>query len=1240
MISYDAASKMLTFSQVENPDMGDRFNVLDDIINSYHEFEERGVLEACEEINNVLKELGCDDTLKFTASKESGYGTDQEHVVVKATVAKNPMIPPIIVVRIPYMDNLGKLHFFDRSVKNIVNRITSASDISYDADKEVLSIVMSKKIIKISCGIKTKDIQVHGKGKSKIEMSALITFLSKLEGNVLRPGDVIANPVLQSVMHPAVYSGTPLPMRQIRSEDKTGLIEGLFEDADFEVSAIRDSINRAVSIDRALGETLSRPVGGFEKGTYITPSVLQSLKKQHINQFYVECIVPYPKKRLKSTLDGKSLIFTMIPKGTENTAFLESIRPEFAGISVFDEDVRLNKNAYDASGIIDLTGAYATEEVLEFLKSMGVNGVQLRSGEKGKNCPFEMEIIGNYTVRKEDIGLDEDGWIATKEGANSDKLTADDLLALYSTLGYMAVRKSYVFMDRDRDFLKRVELADDLVDKALREAIRSHVFRYNAHIRSYINGALDVNSTIEPFTGLTKMLKSTLQSMEVIATPDTTNLVAEIAQATHITNPIKRAPEIMRQVAVPYYGRICPFETPEGKKVGLVNSKAIGCHIKGEELLVPVRKVIRVGDEITVSDVIEEKSVKDEEQLRVSDIMQLTPSTTKGRYKNTRVIAVVPNPDPVGERRVYATIPSIDLDYVFAHTEAFLSAATCMIPCASSDDAVRVSFGTKMIKSAIYLMNPDKPRVQTFMYRDIFNSTDAYLIKAKKSGMVTDISKNHLSVMYDGDVNETDYHVEEFKVTSDAVMFMRYRVIVGQRFNKGDILMDCAASRDGVYAPGRNELIAYIPTGYNHEDALHVCERATIDYISIKTSTVSQNCSRDAAVDKSGMYKYYNAGDIITEITDKDGSQICKRNVKLGNHSGIWYDTTLERDGRVSQYKFKFLGYNRLGKGDKMSGLHGNKGVSARVEKNSEMPMLANGKVIRILPNPHGLPSRMNIGQIKECHLGLIATVLGIYINSDPFNGATTEDVATFMKLSCELANCGDASKCRSICSKYDLPSALVDHLESRMDLIMQWANTFDENGDAYVWLPTLMKWLPTKVTIGVSTFLKMKQEVDEKIAMRGGVFEERYVQTTSQPTQGSEAGGGQKIGEMEQWALLAYGAAKVVHDTWNCKTDNECARVNMELDALHSDGSVSNTYNYPRSVYNFIYSLQCFGLMLEDDKGRLPRTDMETSRDSYVYDVKKIIEDWDKDEGKKIVLSAEDKGITDDVMNSLFNGG
>lgn len=208
------------------------------------------------------------------------------------------------------------------------------------------------------------------------------------------------------------------------------------------------------------------------------------------------------------------------------------------------------------------------------------------------------------------------------------------------------------------------------------------------------------------------------------------------------------------------------------------------------------------------------------------------------------------------------------------------------------------------------------------------------------------------------------------------------------------------------------------------------------------------------------------------------------------------------------------------------------------------------------------------------------------------------------------------------------------------MDLIMQWANTFDENGDAYVWLPTLMKWLPTKVTIGVSTFLKMKQEVDEKIAMRGGVFEERYVQTTSQPTQGSEAGGGQKIGEMEQWALLAYGAAKVVHDTWNCKTDNECARVNMELDALHSDGSVSNTYNYPRSVYNFIYSLQCFGLMLEDDNGRLPRTDMETSRDSYVYDVKKIIEDWDKDEGKKIVLSAEDKGITDDVMNSLFNGG
>lgn len=1237
MIRYDAASKMLTFSQVENPDMGSRFNVLDDIIKSYREFEEHGVLDACEEINRVLSEFGCTDTLKFTASREAGYGTDQEHVVIKASVAKNPVIQPVVVVRIPYMDNLGKLHFYDRSVKNIVNRITSASDISYDADKEMLSIVMSKKIIKIACGVKSKDIQVFGKGKSKIELSALITFLSKLEGNVIRPGEIITNPILQGVMPLVAYNNTPLLLRQIREEDKTGLIEGLFEDADYEVSAIRDSINRAVSIDRALGETLSRPVGGFDKGTYITPSVLQSLKKQRINQFYVECIVPYPKKRLDSSISGRPLIFTRIPKGTENTAYLQAVRPDLAGISVFDEDVILNRSSDDAHGIINLEGAYATEEVLLFLKSMGIGGVKLRYGERTKNCPFEMEIIGNHTLRSEDVGLDGEGWVATKEGANSNKLSADDLLALYSALGYMAVRKSYLFMDRDKDFLKRVELASDLVDKALREAIRSHVQRYHSHIRSYISGALDINSSIDPFAGLTKLLKSTLNTDEVIATPDTTNLVAEISQATHITNPIKRAPEIMRQVAVPYYGRICPFETPEGKKVGLVNSKAIGCRIKGEELLVPVRKVIRVGDEITISDTIEEKSVKDEYQLRISDIMQLKPSNTKGRYKNTRVIAVVPNPDPVGERRVYATIPSVDLDYVFAHTEGFLSAATCMIPCASSDDAVRVSFGTKMIKSAIYLMDPEKPKVQTFMYRDIFNSTDAYLIKAKKSGTVTAISKNHLSVMYDGDVNETDYHVEEFKVTSDAVMFMRYRVTAGQRFKKGDILMDCSASRDGVYAPGRNELIAYIPTGYNHEDALHVCERATIDYISIKTSSISQNCSRDAAVDKGGMYKYYNAGDIVTEITDKDGSQICKRNVKIGNHSGIWYDTTLERDGRVSQYKFKFLGYNRLGKGDKMSGLHGNKGVSARVEKNSEMPMLANGKVIRILPNPHGLPSRMNIGQIKECHLGLIATVLGIYINSDPFNGATTEDVSTFMRLSCELANCGDASKCRSICAKYDLPSELVDHIEGRMDLIMQWANTFDENGDAYIWLPTLMKWLPTKVTIGVSTFLKMKQEVDEKIAMRGGVFEERYVQTTSQPTQGSEAGGGQKIGEMEQWALLAYGAANVVRDTWNCKTDNECARVNMELRALDIPREVSEDYNYPRSVYNFIYSLQCFGLMLEDDKGRLPKTDKIVSEMHSVYDVKKLTEDMDS------VVSTtkkEDSINVDNVINDLFNGG
>lgn len=1246
MLKYDKEHNLLTFYKVQNPSMGQRFNLLRDVRDAYARFEKEGALEVCEYINEYLStRKGCVNQFEFFAEKAQGYRNEEDHIRIKAKIRGDGIRPPIHVINLPYMDNLGKLHFHDRSVKVLVNKLTSANDISYDADRKSLSIVMSKRTVKVDCSVVTKDIQVMGKGKSKISMAELIVYLSVLEGNPKRLLDIIRNPMLitripQTVVYPEV-----IPMSQIMAIDTTGLIEGLRTNPDFGVKNIRDSINSAVTLDRAVGEVMSKSVGGYEEGTYITPTILRDLKRQRVNEIYVENLTPYPDKKIHSGLNGKLLMYSTIPAGTLNTTFLQEAMPEFADLACFTRDVRVGDTSY-GEPVIDLTGRKATREVLEFVRSMGETSVYLSKGSGSIMCPLELEIIGNHTVRASDIytegecykkGYDPNEWIPTAPGANGDTLTSDDLLAIYSTLGYMLLKDVNLFMDRDKDFLKKVELADVTMARALQEAIEKHMSKYGENVKGYADNLSGNKSNTDIFGELSGTLKQVLGASYMIETPDTTNLVAEISQATHITNMVKEAPEIMRQIAIPYFGRICPFETPEGKKLGLVNNKAIGCQIKDGNMMALVRKVLKVGDEITISDDIEEISVKDEVRCRITSELQLEPGSKPGYYKNTRIIAKVPNPEPTGERHKYASVYAIDLDYVYAHTEEFISPATAMIPCIAHDDAVRASFGTKMVKSAIYLLDPDKPRVQTSMYRELFNSTDAYLIRAERHGTVESVSLDLLAVLYDGDAECTEYKIDEFKVTKDSVIFMRYKVKDGDRVHPGQILADCSASTDGVYCPGKSQLTVYMSSGSNYEDAIHASSRATLDYISVGTHSMTVPRPTGSRIKKDGLYKYYKRGDIVTEIEQTDGAKgTLTKPIRANHHSGIWYSVKETNDNSKPVYEIDMLGYNKLSDGDKLSGLHGNKGVESRVDNNSVMPTLANGMVAHFLFNPHGLPSRMNTGQIIEAHLGLIAEVLNVYICTDAYNGATLDEVAMMMKFACELANCGNAGACRGICQKYNIPEEWIPVLENNMTHIMSWANTFDEYGDARIWNPKEGKWFEEKMTIGFPTVLKMKQEAEEKISARGGVLEEIYQMTSSQPPKGGALGGGQAWSEMEMWAIAAYGSSELLHEAWNEKSDNECARVNMELAAIGNPMRVPNKYNFPRALYNFIYYMQCFGLMLEDDRGRLPDTSRVTSVQHFIFNVEDIIKE--EDINQRYCAVRADESSTEDMAENLVN--
>lgn len=1224
MLSYDKGSNLLTLEKVHNPSLGEHLLLLKDLRESFDKFINEGVYEALESINEIMEtEDSHYKKLIFKPTLVEGFGSDDPHIQIKCYPEGCSEAGAIRVIDLPYMDNLGKLHF-NKNVKSFVCKLASSDDVSYDLAKQTLSLVLASRMIKITVSGKSKKIEAHGLGRSTISLAALAAFIAYEDGEQIDVWDIIRNPLLIPTLEAVKRKPEEIPVfyAQTRmvdydtSDKKSGtmLIHNLREEPAYAVTRIRHSINKAVSLDRALGETLSRPVLNYEAGSYVTPAVIQDLKRNKVNCIYVQTVVPDSTSKIAGGMVNKQLTYTVLGKGWTVTKYLADRIPELDKYPTIPTDTLVPHHLLND---FSFKGKYASKEILDFLQGAGEPGVYI--GSDATPCYFETEILSNHTLQYSDVysqaecqtmGVSHHEWFCylndnTDSSYRKDRLYADDLLALLSTIGYILLRGKSVFLDRDKDFLKKVETPEIALKRELIYTIRKHVNTYRDSVRQYVKTGDPGKGVI--FDALTHSFIKRLNEKKLLDRCDVTNYAAEISQALHVSVDMKEPPEIVRRISTPYYGRLCPFETPEGKRLGLVNTKALGCEIKDGNLLCTVRKVFHNGGTLTISNQIETLSVDQELQYRITDVLELTPGEKEGEYLNTRIKAKVPNPSITGDRQIIAEIMAEDLDYVYSHTESLISPTVSLIPFATTDDAIRVSFGSKMIKQGIYLLNPDKPRVQTSMYRDIFKCSDAYLLVAEKTGTVTAIDIGRITVMYDGDTDETVYKVNEFAANTERVLCMRYRVRENERVVRGQILADSSASQDGVYCPGKNLLVAYMPTGYNYEDAVHTSMEASVEMTSPSAKFVRRKISGSYEVNRDGMYKYYKAGEKITTVTKKQGNFIDAHDVHT-NVSGIWYSIDDTGMGGARELHFNLLGYRKLTVGDKVSGRHGNKGVDAKVDSNSSMPMLPNGTPVQILLNPHGLPSRMNAGQIMEAHLGLVATVLGIYINSDSFNGASLQEVQMLMKMTHELANCGNKELCWSIMSKYGMPRELQETVYGNMDQVMDWAGTFDEVGDCRLYNPMTGKWFPHKITIGVSTILKMKQEGESKIHGRGGPLEEEYMMTSAQPTSGGARGGGQAMGGMESWAVQSYGASNVAHDMVTVNSDDEVGRTNKLLDAFGSPVRIPEKYAAPRALTNFIYYLEALGLKLEDDEGLLPAVDKYTSQERYIYDVGKMI--------------------------------
>ena len=1120
--------------------------------------------------------------------------------------------PPIEIFQIPDMDDDGILNF-DGSRCMLLMRTASDMGVSYAMDNKRMSITTAKRNISIDFD-NTKDFRIKY-GKHAVPLHDLLRVFNVKEKVYKDPASLFTSAFIMKAF--AAEEGQTDETIEDKY-DKMNLY-ATYTGTEYVLGRARDYINEICSLRRAIGRKLSRPIGPFEKGHVVDEKVIEYTSKNFINEIYVKAIPDVVGSKLSHMVR-----ISHLEEGSPYVGFLQEILPEFEGHLALPKDVYL-----DTSNMIVFNpGHRLTEEDVEIL---------VHSDERFVDCeetinrvsvtlrvPFEEEIIGNCTVRYGDVykgnipeGRSYDEWVyyhnnPTLEPVDDTHLNTHDIAALYSLCSFIRRNPDDNFLlDKDSGMLKRVLAVDDLFSIALRTAIERFLAMYGRAIKDRLTGEKSTPLSSSNFISLSSEWRKIMRDNHYVESANLTNPMATIAQANHLIADIKtdRPPEKMRLLAMGFYGRVCPYETPNGKKLGITNTKAIGAKIENGILKTPYRAVLKdsKGNITGISSDVVYLTATEEAKWVIGDLITL--KMKDGKYLNTKVLARVPAPN---NQVAIANVSANALDFVNAYCEQHLSPSAALIPFACADDAVRVTYATNMLKQSILVQGSQVPRVFTSMYRQCFNHSNTYALRAEKDGVVEEIYPGSIMLQYDGE-EPIEIDINESTVTVHSINFLNFHVKTGDRFKKGDVLVDSLFAREGIYSPGVNLFAAYLADGYTYEDAVAVSEHAANQLISI-TNTKSEhrykvNNSDSCRTENNYQYHYIREGGLIARATIRDGRdpRITRTHeLRTDKQSGILHHIDRKKDGSKLEYTAHLLSFNRLRTGDKMAGRHSNKGTVARVFKNSEMPCFANGRPIDIKLNPCGVPSRMNLGQNYEAYLGFVATLLDVYIESDAFNGATKGDIKLLMHYVWELANNPDA---RSVCDKYPmLPESLHEHAMKRHTEIRDWEGCFNPDGTARLWNPETGKYLANPVTFGVPYMLKLEQEVNLKIHARAGMLEEDYLRIYKQPPKGSARGGGQRMGEMELFALAAYGAKNFLDETMNASSDNVLARIERQLDELGLPSLSTDEKALPYSVEMFRYYLESLGVKLTDDKGMLPSMSREVALARTIPDVRSML--------------------------------
>ncbi len=673
----------------------------------------------------------------------------------------------------------------------------------------------------------------------------------------------------------------------------------------------------------------------------------------------------------------------------------------------------------------------------------------------------------------------------------------------------------------------------------------------------------------------------------------------------------------VRDVHYSHYGRMCPIETPEGPNIGLINSLACYARINQYGFIeAPYRKISHEDpDNPRVTDEVVYMTADEEDNYHVAQAN--TPLDENGYFINKNVSGRYREETQEYERDVF--------DYMDVSPKMVFSVATALIPFLENDDANRALMGSNMQRQAVPLMITEAPVVGTGMEEKAAVDSGVCVV-ADEDGVVERSTSEEIQI------RENDGELKKYKLTkflrSNQSNCYNQRPIVykGDEVKAGDVIADGPSTAGGEMALGKNPLIGFMSwEGYNYEDAVLISERLVRDdvYTSIHieeyeaeardTKLGPEEITRDIPgvgddalknLDERGIIRIgaeVRAGDILVgKVTPKGETELTAEERLLraifGEKAREVRDTSLkvphgeygivvdakvftrengdEMSPGVNQSVRIYIAQKRkISVGDKMAGRHGNKGVVSRVLPVEDMPFLPNGRPLDIVLNPLGVPSRMNIGQVLEAHLSLAAEALGFDVSTPVFDGADENDIMDTLDLANDYVN----TSWEEFEDKYKdkLLPEVMQYLSDHRDHREVWKGVpISRDGKVQLRDGRTGEFFDAPVTVGHMHYLKLHHLVDDKIHARSTG---PYSLVTQQPLGGKAQFGGQRFGEMEVWALEAYGASYTLQEILTVKSDDVVGRVKT-YEAIIKGENVPEP-GIPESFKVLLKELQSLGL-------------------------------------------------------------